>query len=72
MVPALWNQLDTSEVALLRSASRNGIIYRLDVYSYTNYVSPSDLRTYTHARRVIRANSCCCCRSRHEGSTYAR
>jgi hypothetical protein len=29
MVPALWNQLDTPEVALLRFASRNGIIYML-------------------------------------------
>ena len=57
MVPALWNQLDTPEAALLRFASRNGIICMLDVYSYTNYVSPFDLRTYTHARRVIRATS---------------
>ena len=72
MVSALWNQLDTSEVALLRFASRNGIIYRLDVYSYTNYVSPSDLRTYTHARRVIRVKSCCCRRGRHEEPAYAR
>ena len=72
MVPALWNQLDTPEVALLRFASRNSITGMLDVYAYTNYVSPCDLRTYTHARRVIRVKSCCCRRGRHEEPAYAR
>ena len=72
MVPALWNRLDTPEAALLRFASRNHMLDMLDVYSYTNYVSPFDLRTYTHARRVIRAKICCCRRSRHEGPAYAR
>ena len=57
VVPALWNRLDTPEAALLRFASRNSIIWMFDVYSYTNYGPPCDLRTYTHARRVIRATS---------------
>lgn len=72
MALALWNRLDTSEAALLRFASRNHMLDMLGIHSYTNYVSPFDLRTYTHARRVIRAKSYCCCRSRHEGPAYAR